>query len=247
LQVDLSKIKMNRNWGYTSYRLGLFAITPDSIENTYSKNYKQDAIRKGRNDLISWDIDLKTKKVQFQDKNPGNHNMEFLAEPMLGCIGVAPEGNFNPTSGPSGEWGGNIDYNQIVEGSTVYLPVFQEGVYLYVGDGHALQGDGEPLGTGIETSMDLEFSVEVIKNKKINMPRLETSDFISSIGSQPEFSSDLNRGLQIATSEMITWLIEDYKMKPSAAHLLIGMVAKYEVITVAGSVGLKIMKKYLPK
>jgi len=247
LQVDLSKIKMNRNWGYTSYRLGLFSITPDSIENTYSKNYKQDAIRKGRNDLISWDIDLKTKKVRFQDKNPGNHNMEFLAEPMLGCIGVAPQGNFNPTSGPSGEWGGNIDYNQIVEGSTVYLPVFQEGAYLYLGDGHALQGDGEPLGTGIETSMDLEFSVEVIKNKKINMPRLETSDFISSIGSQPEFSSDLNRGLQIATSEMITWLIEDYKMKPSAAHLLIGMVAKYEVITVAGSVGLKIMKKYLPK
>jgi len=227
--------------------LGLFSITPDSIENTYSKNYKQDAIRKGRNDLISWDIDLKTKKVRFQDKNPGNHNMEFLAEPMLGCIGVAPQGNFNPTSGPSGEWGGNIDYNQIVEGSTVYLPVFQEGAYLYLGDGHALQGDGEPLGTGIETSMDLEFSVEVIKNKKINMPRLETSDFISSIGSQPEFSSDLNRGLQIATSEMITWLIEDYKMKPSATHLLIGMVAKYEVITVAGSVGLKIMKKYLPK
>ncbi len=246
LQVDLSKIKMNRNWGYTSYRLGLFAITPDSIENTYSKNYKQDAIRKGRNDLISWDIDLKTKKVRLQDKNTGNHKMEFSAEPMLGCIGVAPAGNFNPTSGPSGEWGGNIDYNQIVEGSTVYLPVFQEGAYLYVGDGHALQADGEPLGTGIETSMDLEFSVKVIKNKKINMPRLETSDFISSIGSQPEFSSDLNRGLQIATSEMITWLIEDYKMKPWAAHLLIGMVAKYEVITVAGSVGLKIMKKHLP-
>ena len=87
------------------------------------------------------------------------------------------------------------------------MPVFQEGTYLYVGDGHALQGDGEPLGTGIETSMDLEFSVEVIKNKKINMPRLETSDFISSIGSQPEFSSDLNRGLQIATSEMITWSV----------------------------------------
>ena len=247
LQVHISQIKMNRNWGYTSYRLGLFAITPDSIENTYSKNYKQDAIRKGRNDLISWDIDLKTKKVRFQDKNTGNHKMEFLAEPMLGCIGVAPEGNFNPTSGPSGEWGGNIDYNQIVEGSTVYLPVFQEGAYLYVGDGHALQADGEPLGTGIETSMDLEFSVKVIKNKKINMPRLETSNFISSIGSQPEFSSDLNRGLQIATSEMITWLIEDYKMKPWAAHLLIGMVAKYEVITVAGSVGLKIMKKHLPK
>ena len=90
---------MNRNWGYTSYRLGLFSITPDSIENTYSKNYQQDFIRQDRNDLISWDIDLKTKKVRFQHKDDDNNNLEFFAEPMLGCIGVAPEGNFNPTSG----------------------------------------------------------------------------------------------------------------------------------------------------
>ena len=247
LAVHLSKLKMNRNWGYTSYRLGLVALTPDSIENTYSNNYKQNVVRKGRKDLISWYINLETNTVRLKEENTGNHNMEFPAKAMLGCVGVAPEGDFSPTSGPSGEWGGNIDYNAIVEGSIVYLPVFHPGAFLYIGDGHALQADGEPLGTGIETSMDVEFSVTVIKNKKINMPRLETSEFISSIGSQPEFSSDLNRGLQIATTEMISWLTSDYKMKPWTAHLLIGMVAKYEVITVAGSMALRISKKHLPK
>ncbi|HIN72706.1 MAG TPA: acetamidase, partial [Dehalococcoidia bacterium] len=72
-------------------------------------------------------------------------------------IGVAPAGDFTPTSGPSGNYGGNIDYNEIREKSIVHLPVFHEGAYLYVGDGHALQGDGEPLGSGVETSMDVEF------------------------------------------------------------------------------------------
>ena len=247
LKVHFSKIRMNRTWGYTSYRLGLYALTPESIENTYSNNYKKDLIRKDRSDLISWDLDLETNMVRLDHENAGNHPMEFPANPMLGCVGVAPEGDFRPTSGPSGQWGGNIDYNAIVEESTVYLPVFQPGAFLYVGDGHALQGDGEPLGTGIETSMDVEFSVDIIKNKKIAMPRLETPQFISSIGSQPEFASSLNRGLQIATTEMIGWLTDDYKMEPYSAHLLIGMVGQYKVVTVAGSMALQIEKKHLPQ
>ena len=247
LKVHFSKIRMNRNWGFTSYRLGLYALTPESIENTYPNNYKTDLIRKGRNDLISWYLDLETNMVRLDHKNSGNHPMEFPANPMLGCVGVAPEGDFRPTSGPSGQWGGNIDYNAIVEESTVYLPVFQPGAFLYVGDGHALQGDGEPLGTGIETSMDVEFSVDIIKNKIIAMPRLETPQFISSIGSQPEFASSLSRGLQIATTEMIGWLTDDYKMEPYSAHLLIGMVGQYKVVTVAGSMALQIEKKHLPQ
>ena len=72
--------------------------------------------------------------------------LEFPARPMLGCIGVAPAGDFAPTSGPSGSYGGNLDYNKIGEGATVYLPVYHPGGLLFVGDGHALQADGEPTG-----------------------------------------------------------------------------------------------------
>ena len=69
------------------------------------------------------------------------------------------------------------------------------------------------------------------------IPELENADYIISIGSQPEFASPLDRALQIATSDMVDWLTKDYKMEPWAAHLLIGFQGKYDVITVAGSVG----------
>src|SRR2546429_5073788 len=60
---------------------------------------------------------------------------------------------------PAGSYGGNLDYNEVREGATVILPVYHPGALLYIGDGHALQGDGEATGNGVETSMDVEFSV----------------------------------------------------------------------------------------
>ena len=171
--------------------------------------------------------------------------LEFPARPMLGCIGVAAAGDFVPTSGPSGPYGGNLDYNEIGEGATVILPVYHLGGLLFMGDGHALMADGEPTGTGVETSMDVEFSVEVKKAARVTGPRVETTEFIISVGAQAEFVSALNQGLQIATTDMVKWLINDYELEPWAAHQLIGAVGKYDVVTVAGTVALRIPKKYL--
>ena len=165
---------------------------------------------------------------------------------MLGCVGVAPAGDFAPTSSPSGAYGGNLDYNEIGEGATVILPVYHPGALLFIGDGHALQGDGEPIGTGVETSMAVEFSVEVRKKVALTGPRVETTEHIISIGSQPEFASSLNRGLQMATSDMVSWLTTEHKMEPWAAHLLIGYQGRYDVVTVAGSVALRIPRAQLP-
>jgi acetamidase/formamidase len=159
---------------------------------------------------------------------------------------VAAAGDFGPSSGISGPYGGNMDYNEVAEGATVVLPVYHPGALLFIGDGHALQADGEPTGTGIETSMDVEFSVAVRKRAGLSNPRLETADFIASIGSQPEFASPLDRALQLATSDMADWLVNDYKMEPWAAHLLIGYQGKYDVVTVAGSVSIRVPRKWLP-
>jgi acetamidase/formamidase len=205
-----------------------------------------DLVRKDRADILPWDIDLEGKTVRARKPDSNTQVLELAARPMLGCIGVAPAGDFAPTSGPSGPYGGNIDYNEIREGSTVRLPVYQPGALLYVGDGHALQADGEPLGTGVETSMDVEFTVSLHKDEALSGPRVETADHIISIGSQPEFSSSLNRGLQMATSDMVRWLVSGYGMEEWAAHMLIGMVGKYEVVTVAGSMALKIPRANLP-
>src|SRR5207249_8516100 len=83
-----------------------------------------------------------------------------------------------PGSGDYGRYGGNMDFNEIVEGATVYLPVSVPGALLYVGDGHALQGDGELNGNALETSMDVEFTVDVIPGKRVPGPRVESATHI---------------------------------------------------------------------
>lgn len=246
LIVRFTKLRMNRRWGWTAYRLGLFSLAPESVEGLYPNRYKDDLIRPGRNNLVPWEIDLERQMVRLKEPVSQAVKLEFPARPMLGCIGVAPAGDFAPTSGPSGSYGGNIDYNEIVEGAVVMLPVYHAGALLFIGDGHALQADGEPIGTGVETSMDVEFTVDVRKKANLIGPRVETSEHIISVGSQPEFVSSLDRALRLATSDMVNWLVTDYKLEPWAAHLLIGYQGKYDVVTVAGSMALKIPKKYLP-
>jgi acetamidase/formamidase len=237
---------MNRNWGYTNYRLGLFSLTAGAIERTYPNNYKEGVVIPGRSNAVPWDLDLEKATVRVREPRSKVHPMEFAARPMLGCVGVAAPADFGPSSGISGPYGGNMDYNEVVEGNTVVLPVFHPGALLFIGDGHALQADGEPIGTGVETSMDVEFTVALRKGANLSNPRLETADYIASIGSQPEFASPLDRALQIATSDMIDWLVSEYKLEPWAAHLLIGYQGKYDVVTVAGSVALRMPRKYLP-
>jgi amidase len=245
LLVTLRKVRLNRNWGSTAYRLGLFALTPDYIETAYPNHYKADVVRKGRDNVLPWDIDLARGTVHLREPVSSKVKLEFPVHPMLGCIGVAAPGDFAPTSGPSGAYGGNLDYNEIGEGATVIFPVYHPGALLYMGDGHAIMADGEPTGTGVETSMDVEFSVVVKKKAQITGPRVETADYLIGVGSQPEFASSLDRALQMATTDLVRWLVTDYQLEPWAAHQLIGAVGKYDVVTVAGTMALKVPKKYL--
>jgi amidase len=245
IRVTFQKMRLNRNWGYSSYRLGLYALTPEYVEHLFSPNYKPDVVRKGSSTLVRWELDLAHNIVRLRDPASEHVKLEFPAKPMLGCVGVAAPGDFSPTSGPAGSYGGNLDYNSVGEGATVILPVYHRGALFFIGDGHALQGDGEPTGNGIETSMDVQFSVEVRKNARLTGPRLETAEHLISLGAQPEFSSSLDRALQMATTDMAHWLIEDYKLEPWAAHVLIAFQGKYEVVTVAGTMALKIPKSSL--
>jgi acetamidase/formamidase len=246
LVVHFRKIRLNRTTAWSYYRLGVFSLTPDALERSYPNTYKADLVRPGRNNLLWWDIDTAKVTVKLREPRSDIVKLEFPAIPMLGVVGVAPAGDFAPTSGPSREYGGNMDFNEIREGATLYLPVFHPGALLFPADGHALRADGEPTGAGLETSMDVEFSTELRKNARLTMPRVENRDYIITVGSQAEFISSLDRGLQLATSDMVRWLTEDYRLEPWAAHLLINSVGEYEVVTVAGSMALKVPKRYLP-
>jgi acetamidase/formamidase len=245
--VKLRKVGLNRDWGSTAYRLGLYSLTPEYVETIYPNHFKMDLVTKGRDSQMRWDIDLARNTVHLHEPDSAKIKLEFPTRPMLGCIGVAAPGDFAPTSGPAGNYGGNMDYNEVGEGATVILPVYHPGALLYMGDGHALMADGEPTGTGVETSMDVEFSVEIKKNAHVTGPRLETAEYLIGMGVQQEFVSSLDRALQLATTDMVRWLTTDYQLEPWAAHQLIGAVGKYEVVTVAGTMALKIPKKYLVK
>ena len=233
LAVHVRRLRLNRATGYTGSQVGIKSTPPPLIP----AKPKPDAVYKGYDYLVPWTIDLAKNTVR-------NGALEFAAQPMLGCIGVAPEADFSPRSGPAGYWGGNLDYNRVREGSTVYLPVFHPGARLFFGDGHALQGDGEPVGSGIETSLDVEVQVELRKQWKLTGPRLETADHIVSVGSLPE-SPTLNATMEIATNDMLRWLVEDFGYSPTEAHLLLGMQARYDIVTLGGSVGLRVPKRVL--
>ena len=247
IAVTFTRMRMNRNFGFTAYRLGLYAINPEQIEGLYPNVRPRGAVLPDRENIVRWDLDLAKNSVKLTDPASKVHSMQFAAKPMLGCVGVAAPGVFGPTSAISGNYGGNMDYNRINEGSTVVLPVFHPGGLLFIGDGHALQGDGEPTGTGIETSLDVTFSVELRKRANVTNPRVESAEYIVTVGSQPEFVTSLDRSLRVATSDMVDWLVRDYKMEPWAAHLLIGYQGQYDVVTVAGSMALRLPRSALPR
>jgi acetamidase/formamidase len=234
LVVRLDRISLNRPHGYTGRSVGV----KDLAENLQSPMPDPDAVIRGYNYLVPWIIDLERNTVRPKVSAP---SFSFPARPMLGCIGVAPEGSFSPRSGPAGYWGGNIDYNWIREGTTVLLPVFHPGALLFFGDGHALQGDGEAIGSGVETSLDVTITVSLRKKARLTSPRAETPEFLISIGSKPD--ANLNQTLEIALRDMIRWLIEEKGMKPAEAHLLIGVSASLDLVTLGGSTAVRIPRR----
>lgn len=122
-----------------------------------------------------------------------------------------------------------MDFNEIVEGVTVFLPVNQPGALLYVGDGHAAQGDGELNGNALETSMDVEFTVDVIHNKRIRTPRVESESRIMTVG----LGGSLEDALRAATSGMSQWLEQDYGLTPSEVAQVLGTSAQFSIGEVA--------------
>jgi acetamidase/formamidase len=139
-----------------------------------------------------------------------------------------------------------MDYSGLTSGVTVYLPVFVPGGLLFVGDGHAIQGDGEIVGTGIEVSFDAQFTFNLLKNNRVNWPRAENAECIMTLGN----TRPLDQALQHATTEMIRWLQEDHGLDGRSAHILLGQCVEYEVGNVfdpAYTMVCKLQKRWLQK
>ncbi len=247
LEVHLDKVRLNRNWGYTSYRLSPDILTSGAAEQLYKNFYKMEAVRPGSANLIPWDLDLKRNVANPRLLSSSGFKFDLPVKPMLGCIGVATPGDEVLTSGPAGSYGGNMDYNDIVEGATLDFPVYHKGAYFYLGDGHAMQGDGEGLGTGIETSLDVQFTVRVLKDENLTNPRLVNDEYLISIASQPEFHSSMDFGVRAANADMLRWLTTEYKLTQPEANLLLGTVVQHKIVTYFGTIATLIPRKYLDR
>ncbi len=196
---------------------------------------------------IRWQIDRAAGIARPIGASGALGGLKLPLRPMLGGLGVAPGfGTPALSTGDTGRFGGNMDWNEVVAGNIVYLPVQQPGALLYLGDAHAAQGDGETSQYGLETSMDVVFAVDLVKGQAIAMPRVESANEIMVLGQ----AGSLDEALKAATSGMIDWLARDYGLTLAQSGQLLGAAVRYHVVNLAGrSVGIaaRIDKALLPR
>jgi len=215
LRVRLDRIRPNRTRGVTGGVIAPHVVEPGFVPELGPRDSED-----------WWTLDLERGIARLDDPPPGLESLgELPLDPMLGCFGVAPARGQAISCATSGEHGGNMDYRGFREGVTVDFPVFAEGALLHVGDGHALQGDGEIVGTGIEVSMDVELSVEVLKGKTIRWPRAEDETFVMAVGN----ARPLDQAVQHATTELLKLLRDDYGLDYRAGSALLGQCIRYDV------------------
>ena len=234
LAVHLTRVRLNRDWAESDDFLVGRAVDSDLAVNM-----------KDGGKTVRWHLDA--EHGMATPEKPAEHLTRYVVplRPMLGCVAVAPNvAQAAPGTGDSGRYGGNMDFNEIVEGATVHLPVSVPGALLYIGDGHAAQGDGELNGNALETSMDVEFTVDVIPGKRIQGPRVESATHVMAMG----LAGSLDDAFRGATANMAQWLTEEYKLTPSEVAQVLGTSAEYKVSEVAdrnAGIVLKISKERL--
>jgi len=163
---------------------------------------------------------------------PGATTVEFKPgvtlplAPFFGSIGVAPPPLVGRISSrPPGWHGGNLDNKDLVADSVLYLPVHVPGALLSIGDGHALQGDGEVTGTALETSLRGTFELRVLKGQRLRWPRAETPTHYIAMG----LHEDLDEATKLAVREMVEFLMAEKKLSRDEAYMLCSLAADLHV------------------
>ena len=170
-------------------------------------------------------VPIKDGVIHFSDR------LTFPARPMIGTIGTTPALDM-PLSSYEGIFGGNMDCPSITIGSKLYLPVFIEGVYIYAGDCHAIQGDGEMINP-FEMQAKVTLTIDVVKGKssKGKWPRVVTEETLETVASDRTFYF----AAKIAMVEMIRWMVEEYGYEYYEAAFLCGQVVDARCCQIGGN------------
>jgi amidase len=233
LLVEILRMTPTRDTGWTYGPLAPNVIDPAALRDLPSQ------------ERFTWLIDREALTVRLENTPPDLKNFVLPLDPMIGCFGVAPAMGQAFSNATSAENGGNMDYRRFGVGTRVWFPVAVPGALFALGDCHAVQGDGEIVGTGIETTFEVEVRLTVEKGRRIKWPRGETADDIFTAGN----ARPLDQALQHATTEMLAWLTSDYGLSAMSASHLLGQVVRYDIGNVfdpAYTMVCRVAKKWLP-
>ena len=223
LQVDIEKIEPHYDWGHNVVR-PLAGALPDDFPEARLVHIALD--RKRRVWRLPWGQD-----VPFR--------------PFFGVMAVAPPSAWGvlPTPPPRRN-GGNIDNKELVEGTTLYLPVFTEGALFSIGDGHGAQGDGEVCITAVETGLIGTFRLTVRDDFSLEWPRAETPTHMITMA----FDPDLDNCVVTAVRQMLELVCERTGIDRYQAYTLLSVAADLRITQVVnGNKGVHLMldKRYL--
>jgi amidase len=234
LLVHIRRMTPTRNTGWTYSVLASNILEPEVLPHLPERQ------------RVDWVIDRQASAVRLLDPPAPLADLVLPLAPMIGCFGVAPGNGQAISTATSGRHGGNMDFRGFGPGAVACFPVFEPGALFFLGDGHASQGDGEIVGTGIETSFEIEFSVQLKKGAKHGWPRGETETDIFTIGN----ARPLDQALQHATTEMLRWLDNSFGLDPVSASHLLGQTVRYDIGNVfnpAYTVVCRVSKAWLRK
>lgn len=216
LGVAIERVAPARDWGWTRPSLAANVVDPEAV-----------APFAPGGEPVRWAIDRAAGTTRPEAPPPGLAGLVLPLAPMVGCFGVAPAGGQAISTATSGRHGGNMDWRGFGAGCAVWFPVAVPGALFFLGDGHAVQGDGEIAGTGVETACEMTVAFSLRKRWAIGWPRGEDAAGRFTVGN----ARPLDGALQHATTEMVAWLGED-GLDPAAAGLLLGQVVRYEIANV---------------
>jgi len=223
LSVTLTKVSLNRDYATTVETFVNRSLPFDVIKPVFARNGK----------LVKWTLDKKEGYAYPQTTHEHLSNFKVPLAPFMGCLGVAaPIKDKEPLTYFAGQFGGNMDFYKVREGTTIYLPVYHEGALLYIGDAHALQGDGEITGDALETSMDFSLVTKVIKSSelKLNFPRMEDGEHMMAMAT----AETMEEALKLATLGLLEWVQKDYSLALNEATQVLGTLIEYRIPTLAG-------------
>jgi amidase len=186
------------------------------------------ALIPGLGPFVDWirhrDFGVHARIVDVQDDEVvWDERTRIPVAPMVGTIGTSPllESISTVDNGPHG---GNMDVQEIGPGAKVYFPVHVDGALFYIGDCHAVQGDGELCGVGaIEIRTHTTVRLDLAPRPEgMKWPRVETDDYIGAMAS----ARPLEDAFRLAVEELVEWMVADYGFTTADAILLLGQVAE---------------------